>query len=412
MTPAAASLLALLLAILLSCFTRLNVGLVGFASAWVIATGLAGWKPEALLEGFPSSLFVTLVGVSLLFALAEENGTLARLTEGVFRRAGGQARVLPWLFFGVAALLSAMGPGAILAAALVAPVAMPLARRAGLPPLLAALLVGNGANAGNLSPFSYIGVIANTKMALAGITHQETKVFLANFLAHLLVSIGAFILFGRASRRAVGDVPVERTAWNRHHWLTLGVIAAWIAAVVVWRWNLGLAAMAAATVLIVLRAGDEAAAVRRVPWSVILMVTGMSLLIFVLERTGGMDLFTGLLARIATPATVNGMIAFVTGLISTYSSTSGVVLPTFLPAVPGLLAKVGGGDALAVSLSINVGSALVDVSPLSTIGALCVAAADASVSRDLFRQLLIWGLLMTVVGAVLCQALAGPLARW
>ena len=68
--------------------------------------------------------------------------------------------------------------------------------------------------------------------------------------------------------------------------------------------------------------------------------------------------------------------AFVTGIISTWSSTSGVVLPAFLPTVPGVLARLGGGDPLALSLSINVGSSLVDVSPLSTLGALCVAAVE------------------------------------
>jgi hypothetical protein len=104
--------------------------------------------------------------------------------------------------------------------------------------------------------------------------------------------------------------------------------------------------------------------------------------------------------------------AFVTGVISTYSSTSGVVLPTFLPTVPGLVEKLGGGDPLAIALSINVGASLVDVSPLSTIGALCVAAAaDPGDTRDLFRKLLIWGLAMTAVGALLAQLLAGPLAR-
>jgi hypothetical protein len=109
---------------------------------------------------------------------------------------------------------------------------------------------------------------------------------------------------------------------------------------------------------------------------------------------------------------VNGIIAFVTGVISTYSSTSGVVLPTFLPTVPGLIERVGGGDPLAVALSINVGASLVDVSPLSTIGALCVAAvADPAASRDLFRRLLLWGLSMTVVGGLLCQLFAGPFAR-
>jgi di/tricarboxylate transporter len=159
-------------------------------------------------------------------------------------------------------------------------------------------------------------------------------------------------------------------------------------------------------------AGDEADAIRRIPWGVILMVTGVTVLIGVLQGTGGLDLFTALLAAIANPATINGTIAFVSGLISSWSSTSGVVLPAFLPTVPGLVEQLGGGNPLAVALSINVGASMVDVSPLSTIGALCVAAvADSSAARQLFRQLLIWGLSMTVVGAILCQTLAGVLAR-
>jgi hypothetical protein len=73
---------------------------------------------------------------------------------------------------------------------------------------------------------------------------------------------------------------------------------------------------------------------------------------------------------------------------------------------------VGGGDPLAVALSINVGGSMVDVSPLSTLGALCVAAvSEPREGRVLFRQLLIWGLSMSIVGALLCQALAGIFAR-
>jgi hypothetical protein len=72
--------------------------------------------------------------------------------------------------------------------------------------------------------------------------------------------------------------------------------------------------------------------------------------------------------------------------------TAGVVLPAFLPTVPGLVEQVGGGNPLAVALSINVGGSMVDVSPLSTLGALCVATiADPAAARVLFRQLLIWG---------------------
>lgn len=106
------------------------------------------------------------------------------------------------------------------------------------------------------------------------------------------------------------------------------------------------------------------------------------------------------------------MIAFVTGVISSCSSTSGVVMPTFLPTAPGLVEQVGGGDPLAVALSINVGSSLVDVSPLSTIGAICVAAvSNPDTARELFRKMLIWGLSMTIAGTLLAQLFADGFAR-
>ena len=93
-------------------------------------------------------------------------------------------------------------------------------------------------------------------------------------------------------------------------------------------------------------------------------------------------------------------------MISVYSSTSGVVLPAFLPTVPGLAHAAGRRDPLAIASAMNVGGHLVDVSPLSTIGALCIAgAAAAKRPEKLFNQLLAWGLSMTVVGALICWVL-------
>ena len=85
-------------------------------------------------------------------------------------------------------------------------------------------------------------------------------------------------------------------------------------------------------------------------------------------------------------------------------STSGVVLPVFLPMVPSLATATGATEPLAIALSINVGSSLVDVSPLSTLGALCVAALGKDeADPKLYFKLLAWGMAMTVVGAALCQ---------
>ena len=66
--------------------------------------------------------------------------------------------------------------------------------------------------------------------------------------------------------------------------------------------------------------------------------------------------------------------------------------------------------AEALAMTMNVGGHLVDVSPLSTIGALCVASVAAGPEgRKLFNQLLVWGLSMTVVGAAICWVLFGLL---
>lgn len=436
MTPAMSSLIALGVAVVLSCTSRINVGVLAIAFAWLIGVYHAGLSANAVADGFPVALFLTLTGVTLLFALAETNGALERVTHKLVGATGGGRRALPILFFLIAGAVSSVGPGAISAVALVVPLAMTIGSRAGVPRVLTALMVANGANAGNLSPFSAVGVIANTKMAEVGLGGHEARVWFANFAAHAIVGLAAYVLFRRTEpassepgsddsaggRRSVTSgaigapgAPAAGMATaplGRSHWISLIVIGAWIAAVVTLRLNVGLAAFGAAALIAVLGAGDEAAAVKRMPWGVILMVCGISVLIGVLEKSGGMDLFTTLLARLATTDTINGSIAFITGLISTWSSTSGVVLPAFLPTVPDLVAKVGGGDPLAVALSINVGSSVVDVSPLSTLGALCVAAvSDGAHSRRLFRQLMIWGLSMAVVGAILCQLFAGVVAR-
>jgi hypothetical protein len=291
---------------------------------------------------------------------------------------------------------------------------MAMGLRAGVPAFLMALMMANGANAGNLSAFSSVGVIVNTKMAEAGLGGHATLVWFWNFIAHVIVSAAAYVglrgfaLRGRAE--ATADDHATMTGGQR---FTMAVIAVWIAGVVALNLHLGLSAFAAAAALVLANVADESDAVRRMPWSTLILITGMSVLIGVLEQTGGLALFTKLIAALATPSTVNAVIAFVTGIISSYSSTSGVVLPTFLPMAPALAKEVGGADPLAVALSINVGSSLVDVSPLSTLGALAVAAiSDTVEARRLFRNLMIWGFSMSLVGALLCQLFAGPLARW
>lgn len=411
MSLAVVSIAALVLSVVLSFTTAINVGVVAMTLAWLIGVYLNGMSVDAVLEGFPTALLVTLIGITLLFSIAECNGTLARLTGRSVRVCRGHAGLLPVMFFALGFVISTIGPGATPTSALLAPPAMAAAGRAGIPPLLMAIMTGNGALAGTLSPFAPTGIVAHGVMARIGLGGVEWQTFAYNALAHALVGVGGFMVLGgwRLFRRPAGTfTTAEPPLDDMHaaHWLTVAGIAALIVGVAGFGMHVGLTALGIAAVLTLMRTVDEKKAIQAMPWGVILMVTGVTVLVAMMEETKGMELFTSGLASIAGPWTLAPIVAFGTGLISVYSSTSGVVLPAFLPTVPGLAAGVGGIDPLPIAWSMNIGASLVDLSSLSTVGALFLAAAPVGTdTRAMFNGLLLWGLSMAVVGAALCWVL-------
>jgi di/tricarboxylate transporter len=402
------SLAALIVAILVSCFTELNVGVLAIALAWIVGVYVGGMPLNDVIAGFPVSLFLTLAGVTLLFAQAQQNRTLDRIAHRAVRVCRGNTGLIPIMFFVLGCALASMGPGNISTAALLGPMAMAVAGRAAIPAFLMIIMVGNGAQAGALSPFAPTGVIVNGLMAKIGLPGHEWFTYSTNLAAHAAVAFGGYFLFGglklfTSSAVVTIEHKAEDIEFDRSNIITMVVIGALLIGVLFFRVNVGMGAFAGAVVLGGLGAADHKEAMTRMPWSVIVMMSGVTVLIALMEKTGGLDLFTAALARMATPGTITGVIAFVTGLISVYSSTSGVVLPAFLPTIPGLIERLGGGDPLAIAASMNIGAHLVDLSPLSTTGALCIAAiASGENIRSVFNKLLVWGLSMTVVGGVFC----------
>jgi len=449
---AALSLTALVIALAVSCVSQLNIGVLAIVLAWLVGVYAGGMRVEQVLAGFPVSLFVTLVGVTLLFSQAQANGTLETLARRAVRLCRGIPGLIPIMFFGLTAALSSSGPGNIAATALMAPLGMAAAGRFQIPPFLMAIMIANGASAGSVSPIAPTGVIVNQLVAKLGLPDARWTIYANNLVAHTAVAFAGYFLLGglallrqggRAPSAALSGVAVGRGPGhlttvdfedrnvatdgssiqfsdvqvgqssmdlNPSHWLTVAVIAALIVGAVAFNVNVGMAALIGALVLTLSRAADERAAFKAMPWNVIVMVTGVTVLVALLEKTGGMDLFTEFIGQLATPATVTPFTAFFTGLVSIYSSTTGVVLPAMLPIVPGLIQHAGGGNPMALVSSMVVGGHLVDVSPLSTLGALCLASAPPGTdTRRLFNQLLAWGISMTIVAAVVCWVFFGLL---
>jgi di/tricarboxylate transporter len=410
-----ASLIALAIVVIASCTTKLNPGVLAITLAWIIGVYMAeaGAEPLGLrtvIAGFPTDLFLTLAGVTFLFALAQANGTLERVAAVAVRLCKGNVGLVPMAFFALAFLFASVGAGNIAATALIAPTAMATAHRAGISSFLMMIMVGHGANAGALSPVAPTGVIAAGLMReRVGVEGFEWQFFLDNMMANVVIAfagyllLGGWKLFARSRDVAVVEAsPALVDDFQIRHKVTLLVLLALLIGVVLFDMNVGMAAFAGGSIVVLGGFSDEKEAIKRMPWGVILMVCGVTVLTALLQQTGGTELFTNMVADISGPRSVTGIIALITGVISVYSSTSGVVLPAFLPIAAGLADQVG-ADVMAVASSIIVGGHMVDTSPLSTIGALALASAHPDEDRkSLFNKGIAWGLSMAVVGAVFC----------
>ena len=438
------SIVALGIVVAISCVNEdMHVGFLGIGFAIIVGGVWGGITGAKVLSFFPTSLFMILVGVTFLFGMAQTNGTMEKLTTYSVRACGGNTALMPLIIFLLTTFVTTIGPGNIAGTALMAPVAMAIATRIGMPAFLMTLVVVGAANGAAFSPFAPTGIISNgliAKMApqlgitdLSGLAwkihfNSEVAQGVINFTGFMVLGGWAWITKQRGEKINIDEFAPKPEPFDKHQILTLAMVFVLILLVVLPglaplkpffkanKWlanmisNVGTIAFILAGVLMLTGSGDSKKAIKVMPWGVIMMVCGVTVLIEVMDKSGGLKALVQVIGAIAGPVTVNAWLGLITGVISAYSSSSGVVVPMFLPMVPGLIKEIGGGDPVALISSINVGAHLVDSSPLSTLGALCIACAgDHEDKAKLFRNLLIWGLSMSVVGAFACWLFFGVL---
>ena len=443
-TAAIASIVALTIVVAISCVNEdLNVGFLGIGFAIIVGGLWGGMTGAKVMSSFPLSLFMILVGVTFLFGMAQTNGTMEKLTAYSVRLCKGNMALIPLIVYVLTTFVTTIGPGNIAGCALMAPVAMAIATRVGMPAFLMTLIVVGASNGAAFSPFAPTGIISNgiiakiapeLGIAADALNGLAWKIHFNSTVAQGFVNIGGFFILGgwawiqkqRGASLDIDELAPKPEPFNKHQVLTLAMVAILIILVVLpglpgmkamfpkvvlnMLSNVGSIAFVLSCVLMLTGSGDSKAAIKVMPWGVMMMVCGVSVLIDVMDKAGGLNALVKVIGAISGPTTVNFWLGFIPGLISAYSSSSGVVMPMFLPMVPGLIKEVGGGNPVALISSINIGAHLVDTSPLSTLGALCIACAGEHEDKaKLFRNLLIWGLSMSVVGGVVCYVFFGIL---
>ncbi|MFM1886699.1 MAG: hypothetical protein RL026_1856 [Pseudomonadota bacterium] len=389
-----------------------NMGVLALVAAWGVGAVLFGEAAKTVLSGFPADLFLTLLGVTYLFGVAQVNGTVDHLVRSAVRLVAGRTRLLGWVFFTVAGLLTAAGALGPAAVAIIVPVALGVAREHGQSPLMMGLMVIHGTQAGAFAPGSVYGSITAEVAARAGLPVAPASWFLASLVMNLLLAAGVWAWTGRKPATAVpvarpmdSTEPGTRDAprLQREHWLTLAGLAALATGVLLFKANTGFLALAVVVVLAVFAPGGQRGALARVDWSTLVLICGVVTYVALLERHGLMASVGQGVAQAGPPWMSALLLCLVAGLVSAFASSTallGVLVPLAAP-----VAALGGLDAVGLVAAVAVATTIVDTSPFSTNGALVVAQAGDAQRDRLLRQLLAYSALMVGAGCTLAWML-------
>ena len=377
------SLLVLIVAIAIGFWKNINVGIVSLALGFIL-TAAMGISVKVLVAGFPTKLFLTLLGTMYFFALLQDNQTLELLSRKIISLFKTRPFLMPVVIYVVSYVMSAAGPGAISVQSVMVIFAVSLAVQMKANPILMAVMAILGAVGGTASPIALTGIIVKDLTASLHVPGIAVPVFYGVTAANVFIAAIFYVVLG--GYRMTLDANLQNVggeAFTREQKICL---AALVVMVVIFRMDVGFVSFFLAFLLMLVGAADKKRPVKLVPWNVLILICGISVLM------SGIKLLADILASLMTEGTAAGLIAATAGFMSWFSSANGVVFPTLIPTLPEIIAKVGGELRLVDMLVSVVGAATVaGISPLSTGGSLIMATVaqnEVASSEDLSKMFL------------------------
>ncbi len=369
------SLLALGAAIVIGFVKKSNVGILCMGLVLIIGE-LYGFGSKDIISGFNSSLCIQMLGIMYFFAMINGNGTLTIVANKVVALVGKKHYLIPIVMFAIGYVLCAVGPGAIPTLTIIPILAVPIAVSSGLNPIMVALIGQMGVQAGRMSPLTPEAAVVKSLMAESQVSGSTIPIGLCMLLVDVILSLGVYLYYRGWKVEQVQEQEVRNAKefkLQKVHMISLAALIIVIAGVLFFSWNVGLSGFLAGSILIALGIGDEKKAIKGISWNVILMVLGVGVLMNIISLSGGIDILVALLENIMGVKTAAAILSLAAAILSFFSSGLGVVFPTFVP-LAGQLANSLGINGLELTAAVVVGGTITGISPVSTVGALVMAA--------------------------------------
>ena len=443
MSAAVASLIVLAAMFIVATIFPINMGALAFVGAFLLGALVLGMQTDEILMAFPGDLFLTLVGVTYLFAIAQNNGTIDILVNRAVKLVDNRISLIPWVMFAITAGITAVGALGPAAVAIIAPIGLSFAARYKINPLMMGMLIVHGAQAGGFSPIAVYGVIVNGLIGKTGFDFSPIALFVSSFVFNLVIAVILFrVLGGRQlggqragqiaekvadARLAVSagvhgaDVNFKSTGSGTYgprdpasngtaapvepgrkfgQWMTIFGLIALVIFALGFKVDVGFVSITIAVVLALLNPSAQKGAVNKISWSTVLLICGMLTFVGVLEEAGTIDWASQSVSNLGMPLIAALVICYIGAIVSAFASSTAILAALIPLAIPFL--NSGDVSAVGVVCALAVSSTIVDVSPFSTNGALVLANAPEDTDKDRFyKQILAYGGIIVAVGPLL-----------
>lgn len=401
------SLVLLAAAFALAIWRHINVGLVTIP-AGLILTMVARLPVDTYFKHFPGSLVILIIGVTYLFGHVQRNGAIDRLIGLTERATGRRDWLLPWIMFAVAAVLSGIGALPAAGLAIVVPVAIRTAQLRDINLMLMGIVTISGGLAGGFSPISVWGQLVETLTAKAHRSVSPMGLFSIEFFLNLLVAVIVFVIFGgiglmrrkitRESESSTGPASSEHGGRFTPYqiWSLVGLVV-FVGVVLVFPVDVGLTAFFVALILQFAFRPAEREIIRDLPWSVVLVITGVLLYVGLLDQLGTFSVIAHHLRGINNlPLTILAL-GFFGSLFASFESSAvavlGIVIPVAIQVTQGTTATM----LLLILCAVSWAIVTVNSSPYHLSGGLVLASSPESAQPRLFQRLLVWSLSAAVI---------------
>src|SRR6478609_3789218 len=419
MGPEWIAIIALVALFVVGTVLPINMGALAYVAAWFVGMYSLDLDEKEIIAGVSGDLILTLIGVTYLFAIARNNGTVDLIVRTAVRAVGGRVALIPWVMFAVTAVLTGIGAVSPAACAIIGPIALGFAGRYGISPLMMGMFVVHGAQAGGFSPISIYGVITNSVMRENDLPNSEITIFLSSLVINTILAAILFVVLGGRelmSRRiepeeegdgtaGTGggtDVAVD-TGVRRDQVLTLIAFVGVALVSLVLDKNIGFVAITAAVILSILAPEKNKDTVKQIAWPTVLLVAGVSTYATILTTAGSPEFVGNWAAGLGTAVIGALILCYVGGVVSAFASST-ALLPVIIPIALPLIAD-GGVDAGLFVAALAVSSTIVDVSPFSTNGALMLANRPDTIEESVYyKQILTYSVIVVVAGPLLVWA--------